>query len=173
MGGGLQRVDDIAQHVRHDHFEGVLVAQGRRKVNLAVNRHTAARSDAVGDGVDDLPAAVSDTNFDVQILEEGVGQHTVVDLNRVVGTVAVPVGEDRVVEREGRWGRDARCLNVDDAFRVRGAARRVVAVRYRRGVPRDDPHFVGEITKARHETRCYVVDEVEIGDAPEAIGDGL
>ena len=80
----MQRVNDIAQHVRHDHLKGVLIAQRGRKEHLVVDRNATTSSNTVGDGVNDLPTAVPDTNLDVQVLEESVGQDAVVDLHRIV-----------------------------------------------------------------------------------------
>ena len=171
--GGLQCVNNIAKHVFHDHFKGVLVRQRRREIDLTVHRHASTSGNTVGDRVNELPAAVSDIDFNIQVFEECVGKNTVVDGHGIVHAVAIAVGKNGVVQRKRCRRRDTSCLNVNDALRIGRSAGGVVTVRHARGIPRDDPHFVGQVPKSGHESRGDVVGKVEVSDAPEAIGNGF
>ena len=170
---GLEPVHHFTEHVFHDHLKGVLVSQRGREVDLPVNGDTPARCNAVGDGVNDLTAGVPDVHLNIKVFEECVGQDAVVDLHRVLHAVAVAVGKHRVVERQRGGGGDSSCFDVNGSFGVGWAARRVVAVGDRGGVPRDDPNLIGEVAKARNQTRGDVVDEIQVRNAPQTVGDGF
>ena len=166
---GLQRINNIAKHVLHHHLKGVLVGQRCREVDLPVNRNTAACGHTIRDGINQLPAAVSDMNLNVQVLKEGVGKDTVVDFNRVFHPVSVSVRQLCGVQREGSWRSDAGGFNVNGALGVSRPTGRVITVSDGGGVPGDDPNLVREVSKARNQTCGDVVHEIKVRDAPQAV----
>ena len=171
--GCLQSIHHVTEHVFHDHVKRVLVGQRRRKVNLTGCFNTTACSDSVGDGVHHLTGAVLDADFNIEIFEEGIGKHTVVDVHGVIQPVPITVTKNGVVQREGGWRGDASSLNVHHAGWVRWTARGVIAICNGAGIPGDDPDFIGKISKSRHEAGGDVVDKVKLRDRPQAIGGGL
>ena len=142
-------------------------------MNLPWCVNPTACSDSVGDGVDDLTGAVFDTDFNIEILEECVGKHTVIDVHGIVKPVTVTVAQDGVVQREGGGRGDASGLDVHHAGGIRRAAGSVVAISDGAGVPRDHPDLVGKIAESGNKAGGDVVHEVKFGNRPQAIGGGF
>ena len=124
----LKGVNHIPEHVHHDHLKGVLIAKWSGEVDLIVDGDATASSDTVGDGVDQLSAAVPDVHFNIEVLKEGIGKHAVVDLNRVFHAVSVSVRTHGVVQRKSGGRGDASGLNVNSTFWIRWSARRVITI---------------------------------------------
>ena len=166
-------VNGVAKHVLHHEVKRVLAGLRGREVHLAVDLLAAACRNTVGEHVHLLTVAVGDGDFNVEIFEKGVGKDPIAQHHRVVDGIPITVGEGRCVQRQGRRRGDAGSLDVDGSGRVGGAARGVIAISHRTGVPRDHPHLVGEVAKSRHEGGRYVVGEVEVACRPQAVRSGF